>query len=669
MAFKSSRGRDLGKEVATLQSDNIGKGVGGGGLPSLRGDLVVTPDPVNARDTVTATGGVFSGEKEGAPQFQFSRNGFDTGEWQTANTFTVPDIYSGTLFCQKRVFDSGAATFTNEIRTTVAIAATSGVADMTILTITGSNGTDYSAPTEPNYSASTVASIIVSDSSVSGTAGLTTSLTSAVSGPNTNIQVDAECISDGRVIYTITGQSGSFTNDSSYTFDLSDIGSSATAAATLFTQPSTSSGTLSVGVTTFYANNAGSFSQAVFEASPQEDFSSGIVTSTFTNNATAYSVGVATTSGAFYVRGKYVSSSDESPLSKTVKSAKGVSSASSYIVRSVHGYSGSLTNFYSPDIEPTEAGSYLVAHSLSSDSAKLSIGGPAGGQGSGSASGCGNQPIANPGGKSPYIALLCVRQRSTWSVSSVNGSGGITGVTATNQAKGLPLYWTTRNWSVPNSQGNGTGASMQLRQDSDGYTIINAIASAGSGYQVGDTIEWFEIPGPMCPSSSSTYQTDSTKIWTPDAGENSYDNVTTPQQHEDEKNDIILHIIGGFGGRAASFYGCGVNRNCPANSANRSSYDSEAGATGTFPLQNGGNGNHGGNGGAGGGGGGGSPRGTGGQGGTSNCQAGQAGKRYRSSLLDGYTTDNVSGTAGIEVTTPFGTFQIPEDRTFAIKLN
>ena len=29
MAFKSSRGRDLGKEVATWQSNNIGQGIGG----------------------------------------------------------------------------------------------------------------------------------------------------------------------------------------------------------------------------------------------------------------------------------------------------------------------------------------------------------------------------------------------------------------------------------------------------------------------------------------------------------------------------------------------------------------------------------------------------------------------------------------------------------------
>lgn len=673
MAFKSSKGRDVGKEVETWQSKRevLGKdaGQGSGEFPSLRGDLVLTPDPVNARDTVTASGGSFSGEIQGPAQYQFSRNGFDTGEWQTSNQFTVPDIYSGTLFCQKRVFDSGALVYTNEIRNTVAIAQTAGVADMKILTITGSDSTNYSAPTAPNYAASAVPATIISDSSVTGTPGLTTSLTSSVSGPNTNIQVNAECISDGSVIYAITGSSGSFENESAYTFDLSDIGASSTAAATLFTQPATLSGTLSVGVSTFVANNAGSFSEAIFEASPQEDFSAGIVTSTFSNNSTAYAIGITTDPGPFYVRGKYVSTTDESPLSLTVKSARGNSGASNYIVRSVDGYSGTLINFYSPDIEPTETGTYLVAHSLSSQSAKLSVGGPAGGFGNSGATGCPTQPPFQNGGKTPYFAMLCVRQRSTWNVDSVGPSGEITSISANNQAKGLPLYWTTRNWTVPASQGNGTGAQMQLRQDVDGYTIISAIAQGGSGYQVGDTIEWFEIPGPMCPSSSTSFQDDSTKIWTPDEGENTFENVTTPQQHEDVENDILLHIIGGLGGSASSYFGCGVNRNCSTNFADRSSFDSESGATGTFPLQNGGGGSAGGNGGSGGGGGAGSPSGPGGGGGTSNCGSGTAGKRFRSSLLDGYTTDNVPGTAGIEVSTPFGTFEVPEDRTFAIKLN
>ena len=41
MSFKSSRGRDLGKEVATWQSNNIGQGIGGAGSGGAAGPGIV----------------------------------------------------------------------------------------------------------------------------------------------------------------------------------------------------------------------------------------------------------------------------------------------------------------------------------------------------------------------------------------------------------------------------------------------------------------------------------------------------------------------------------------------------------------------------------------------------------------------------------------------------
>ena len=42
MAFKSSKGRDIGKEVATWQSNNIGQGIGGGAATAAGPGIVAT---------------------------------------------------------------------------------------------------------------------------------------------------------------------------------------------------------------------------------------------------------------------------------------------------------------------------------------------------------------------------------------------------------------------------------------------------------------------------------------------------------------------------------------------------------------------------------------------------------------------------------------------------
>ena len=154
------------------------------------------------------------------------------------------------------------------------------------------------------------------------------------------------------------------------------------------------------------------------------------------------------------------------------------------------------------------------------------------------------------------IVYQQTRQEHVFTVTGVDGSGGITGVTKVGETYGLPdfynygfvdtnsVYADTYNNGSPMSDGTGTGAELRLRRGNDGVVELADIPIdvPGSGYTVGDTLTF---TAPFGNGNNRKF---------------SHNNVTHDTTDSvnrgtlDSDLDVLIHGLGGKGGDGHSQY-------------------------------------------------------------------------------------------------------------------